>query len=73
MIFAQVFSTLNNDTEIKNNEIGIPIGLNEARSPQAKAKKNKLYFFSILKKNIIAKLNKLKKIDSVSIVLENDV
>ena len=61
MIFAQVFN-LNNDTEIKNNEIGIPIGLNEARRPQAKAKKIKLYFFSILKKNIIAKLNKLKKL-----------
>ena len=49
------------------------MGFSEAKEPQIHAKIIKFIFFSFLKKNTIARLNKLKKIDSVSIVLENDV
>ena len=48
------------------------MGFSAAKEPQIKAKIIKKFFF-LLKKNTIARLNKLKKIDSASIVLENDV
>ncbi len=61
------------DIKIRNNEIGIPIGFNDAKQPQTKPNIMRFFFFSLLKKKTIAILNKLKKIDSVKIVFENDV
>ena len=49
------------------------MGFNEAKQPQIKAKIIKFIFFFLLKKNTIARLNKLNNIDSASIILENDV
>ena len=39
------FFILINDKNIKNNEIGIPIGFSEAKEPQIKAKIIKFIFF----------------------------
>ena len=35
------------DINIRNNEIGIPIGFSEAKQPQIKAKIIKFFFFSL--------------------------
>ena len=45
----------------------------QLKNHKLKQKLLKNFFFFVIKKNTIARLNKLKKIDSARIVLENDV
>ena len=49
------------------------MGFNEAKQPQINAKIIKFIFFFSRNRKTIARLNKLNNIDSVSIILENDV
>ena len=52
---------------------GSPIGFNEANKPQINPNKINFIFFSKSNKSTIAKLNKLKSIDSVSITFAKEV